>query len=80
MIIPLHNDLSEHVLRPSSGNAFELTVEQLATAIRLGAFRDALVGFAVQLDQVGVALAVRQLHHAQRVAAQRQGTMVTPPK
>ena len=37
MIIPLHNDLSEHVLRPSSGNAFELTVEQLATAIRLGA-------------------------------------------
>ncbi len=28
------------VLRPASGNAFEVTVEQLATAIRLGVFTD----------------------------------------
>ncbi|MEO7069513.1 MAG: FCD domain-containing protein [Nostocoides sp.] len=30
--------LSEAVLRPTAGNAFEATVEQLATAIRLGVF------------------------------------------
>lgn len=30
--------LPEVVLRPASGNAFEVTVEQLATAIRLGVF------------------------------------------
>lgn len=33
-------DLSEAVLRPATGNAFEVTVEQLATAIRLGVFTD----------------------------------------
>jgi GntR family transcriptional repressor for pyruvate dehydrogenase complex len=32
--------LSDAVLRPASGNAFESTVEQLATAIRLGVFAD----------------------------------------
>ena len=32
--------LTEAVLRPSVGNAFESTVEQLATAIRLGVFVD----------------------------------------
>lgn len=32
--------LSDVVLRPTQGNAFEATVEQLATAIRLGVFRD----------------------------------------
>ncbi len=32
--------LPEAVLRPTPGNAFENTVEQLATAIRLGALAD----------------------------------------
>lgn len=32
--------LPDAVLRPASGNAFEATVEQLATAIRLGVLRD----------------------------------------
>jgi GntR family transcriptional repressor for pyruvate dehydrogenase complex len=32
--------LPDVVLRPASGNAFEATVEQLATAIRLGVFTD----------------------------------------
>lgn len=32
--------LPDLVLRPASGNAFEATVEQLATAIRLGVFTD----------------------------------------
>lgn len=32
--------LPDIVLRPASGNAFEVTVEQLATAIRLGVFTD----------------------------------------
>lgn len=32
--------LPDAVLRPASGNAFESTVEQLATAIRLGVFAD----------------------------------------
>jgi GntR family transcriptional repressor for pyruvate dehydrogenase complex len=32
--------LPDVVLRPASGNAFEVTVEQLATAIRLGVFTD----------------------------------------
>lgn len=42
MIAPLPEEhrLSEAVLRPATANAFETTVEQLATAIRLGVFVD----------------------------------------
>ncbi len=36
----LQTSLPQVVLRPTSGNAFEVTVEQLATAIRLGVFTD----------------------------------------
>ena len=36
----LGNELPEAVLRPATGNAFEVTVEQLATAIRLGVFTE----------------------------------------
>ncbi|WP_035906040.1 FadR/GntR family transcriptional regulator [Knoellia subterranea] len=37
---PDEGRLSEAVLRPATANAFETTVEQLATAIRLGVFVD----------------------------------------
>jgi GntR family transcriptional repressor for pyruvate dehydrogenase complex len=36
--LPAAGPLPDAVLRPASGNAFELTVGQLATAIRLGVF------------------------------------------
>ncbi len=37
---PARTSLPHVVLRPASGNAFEATVEQLASAIRLGVFTD----------------------------------------
>ncbi|WP_235432355.1 FadR/GntR family transcriptional regulator, partial [Nostocoides japonicum] len=41
---PAPSSLPDVVLRPAVGNAFEATVEQLATAIRLGVFtRDELL-------------------------------------
>ena len=75
MIIPLHNDLSEHVLRPSSGNAFELTVEQLATAIRLGAFRDG--DLLPPERELAERLAVSRSTLREAIAALRDSGLVT---
>ena len=39
-VVSLQSTLTDAVLRPASGNVFESTVEQLATAIRLGVFAE----------------------------------------
>lgn len=67
--------LSEAILRPSTGNVFESTVEQLATAIRLGALRDgeALPPERVLAEQLGVSR--NTLREA--IAALRDSGLVT---
>lgn len=67
--------LPEAVLRPASGNVFETTVEQLATAIRLGVLRDGeiLPPERVLAEQLGVSR--NTLREA--IAALRDSGLVT---
>jgi GntR family transcriptional repressor for pyruvate dehydrogenase complex len=79
--------LSEAVLRPATGNAFEVTVEQLATAVRLGVFTDgqALPPERVLAEQLGVSRntlreAIAALRESGLVSTRRGrggGTVVT---
>ncbi|SRR5580765_2004638 len=79
--------LSEAVLRPAAGNAFEATVEQLATAIRLGVFtKDELLPPERELsERLGVSRntlreAIAALRDSGLVATRRGrggGTVVT---
>lgn len=79
--------LSDAVLRPASGNVFESTVEQLATAIRLGVFArgERLPPERELAERVGVSRmtlreAIAALRDSGMVTTQRGrrgGTMVT---
>ena len=67
--------LPESVLRPATGNAFEVTVEQLATAIRLGVFTD---GEALPPErELAERLAVSRNTLREAIAALRDSGMVT---
>lgn len=67
--------LPEAVLRPATGNAFEVTVEQLATAIRLGVFTD---GEALPPERdLAERLAVSRNTLREAIAALRDSGLVT---
>lgn len=67
--------LPEAVLRPSSGNAFELTVEQLAVAIRLGVF---VAGQSLPPErELAERLAVSRNTLREAIAALRDAGLVT---
>jgi GntR family transcriptional repressor for pyruvate dehydrogenase complex len=67
--------LSDHLLRPASGNVFELTVEQLATAIRLGAFHDG--DLLPPERELAERLAVSRSTLREAIAALRESGLVT---
>lgn len=67
--------LPDAVLRPAAGNVFESTVEQLATAIRLGVFAD-----GQQLPperELAERLGVSRMTLREAIAALRDSTLVT---
>lgn len=76
MSVPIRTDqLSALLLRPTSGSAFELTVEQLATAIRLGAFRDG--DLLPPERELAERLAVSRSTLREAIAALRDAGLVT---
>lgn len=72
---PTLTSLPEAVLRPAAGNVFEATVEQLATAIRLGVLRD---GELLPPERVlAEQLAVSRNTLREAIAALREHGLVT---